>query len=321
MLRRTLLTAAALAPVAVRAQPTTPWAPTRPMRLMVSYPPGGGTDIVARLMARALSDQLGQPIAVENRPGASEMVGTEALVRAAPDGHTIGLVTNTVTINPGLYPNMPYDAARDIRMLSTLCMVPLALVVHPSVPATNMAELIALAKARPDAMSYASLGPGSGHGLSMEWLKHLSGTRIVGVTYRGVAAATQAISTNEVQMGFAGLVSSLPQIRAGRLRVIGVSPVEGVPGYSEFPPIGATVTGYDSTTWYGLGTQAAVPAPAFARLHEETIRALNSEEIRARFANVGVEPAPESAEATARRVAEETAKWTRVIQLTGIKPE
>ena len=310
-----------LAPAVARAQTGAAWAPSRPMRLIVPYTPGGGTDIVGRLIARALGDALGQPVAVENRPGASEMVGTEAVARAAPDGHTIGLVTNTITINPALYPSVPYDNVRDLRPLSSLCTVPFALVVHPSVPATGLRTLIALLKARPDAMSYASLGPGSVHGLAMEWFKNLSGTRAVAVPYRGVAPAMQAIATGEVQLGFVGLTAAVPQIQAGRLRALAVSPAEGVAAFPQWRPVASEVPGFDMTTWYGLVVPAGTPDPIAARLGEEILKALASEDLLARFGTLGVEPAPATPDAFARRIAAETTMWARVVAATGAKPE
>ena len=321
MRRRTIagLGLAALLPAA-RATAQS-WAPTRPMRLIVPYTPGGGTDVVARLVGRALQDALGQPIAIENRPGASEMVGTEALVRSAPDGHTIALVSNALTINPALYPSVPYDALRDLRLLSTLCTVPFALVVHPSVAAADLRGLIALLKARPDGLSYASLGPGSPHGLAMEWFKNLSGTRIVAVPYRGVAPAMQAIASGEVQLGFAGLTAAVPQIEAGRLRALAVSPASGVPSFPQWPPVASEVPGFDMTTWYALVAPAGTPDPIAARLHREIVQALAGEEMRARFAALGVEPAPDTPEGFARRVADESRLWVRVVAATGAKPE
>ncbi|MFC0389618.1 Bug family tripartite tricarboxylate transporter substrate binding protein [Muricoccus vinaceus] len=319
---RRALGALLLAPAVARAQARAPeWTPIRPIRLIVPYTPGGGTDVAARLVAKAMQDTLGQPIAIENRPGASEMVGTEAVARAAPDGHTIGLVTNTSTINPALYPSVPYDIAKDLRPIGLLCAVPFALAAHPSVPARNVAELIAVLKAKPDGLSYASLGPGSVHGLAMEWFKSLTGTRIVAVPYRGVAPAMQAIATGEVQLGFVGLTSAVPQIEAGRLRVLGVSPAEGVKAFPDWPPVARTVPGFGMTTWYGLVAPAGTPEPAMARLQATLRGALENEEVRSRFATLGVEPVPPGPEPFARHVAEESRMWAGVVRDTGAKPE
>jgi tripartite-type tricarboxylate transporter receptor subunit TctC len=295
--------------------------PNRPIRLLVPYTPGGGADIAARLLAERLRERLGQPVVVENRPGANEILATEAVARSTPDGHTIGFVTNSLAINPALMARVPFDWERDLSPIGTIARVPFVLVVHPSVPAATLPELLALLRARPGALSYASLGPGSAHGLAMEWLRHLAGVEIVAVPYRGLAPAMTAVAANETQIMFTGLTAGVAQVEAGLLRAIAVSPAAGVPAQPGWPPIARDLPGFDLTTWYALAAPAGVPEAIVETLSAAVRAALQSAEIRERFAAVGVEPTPSTPEAMAALVREEAVMWRRVARLTGARIE
>lgn len=296
--------------------------PAKPIRFIVPYPPGGGTDIAARAIAQKMQENIGQPIVIDNKPGASEIIGTEALAKAPADGYTMALATNAFSINVALFPKLPYDSTRDFIPLTMLVSVPFLLVVHPSVPASSVTELVALAKAQPGKLNYASLGPGSPHGLAMEWFKHLAGVNIVAVAYKGVAPAMTAVAAGEVQLMFTGFTAGMAQVKAGRLKAIAVSPAKGVAAAPDLSPVAAAgYPDFDITTWYGAFLPAGTPPDVAGRLHAEITKALNAPDVKERFSAIGVEPAPMSREAFGALIQGETRMWDRIIKATGAKPE
>jgi len=295
--------------------------PSKPIRFLVPYPPGGGTDIVARAVGQKLQESMGQPVLVENRPGASEIIGTEALARSAPDGHTIALV-GSFAINPSLFPKLPYDSERDFIPVTRLVNVPLALVAHPSVPASSVKELVQLAKSRPGKLNFAHLGAGSPHYLAMEWFKHLAGVDIVAVPYKGVAPANAAVAAGEVQIMFTGLTAGLAQVKAGRLKALAVSPAKRVGAAPELPSVAeAGYPDFDIMVWYGVVAPAGTPAETLAKLNAEIAKALGAADLKQRFAAMGIEAAPLPAGEFGRFIRSETQMWGRIIKATGAKPD
>lgn len=313
-----VIAAAAAAPVAVWAQEF----PTKPIRIIVPYPPGGGTDTAARPLAQKMTESMGQPVLVENRPGASEIIGTEAVARAAPDGYTLLLTTNAFAINAAQQMKLPYDPARDFAPVAPLITTPFMLVANPRLAAGSVRELIALAKARPGKLNYASLGSGTPHHLAMEWFKQLAGVEIVAVPYKGVGPGLTAVMAGEVEMMLTGLTAGLTQVKGGKLRAIAVTTSSRAPAAPDVPTIAESgYPEYAALAWYGVLAPAATPAGVIARLNDGFVKALNAPDIRARFAKIGVDPAPGAPAALHELIRRETQLWTKVIEATGIKPQ
>ena len=296
--------------------------PSKPIRLIVPYPPGGGTDTAARPIAQKMTESLGQAVIVDNRPGASEIIGTEAVARAAPDGYTLLLTTNAFAINPSLQPKLPYDSARDFAPVSPLVTTPFMLVSSPRLQANSMAELVKLAKAQPGKLNFASLGTGTPHHLAMEWLKLLAGVDIVAVPYKGVGPGLTAVMAGEVELMFTGLTAGLVQVNAGKVRALAVTTAKRAPAAPEVPTIAeGGFPEYEALAWYGILAPAGTPAPVIARLNAEFAKALNAPDIRERFAKIGVDPAPGSPSDLLEMIRKETELWAKVIKAMGVKPQ
>ena len=296
--------------------------PSKPIRLIVPYPPGGGTDTAARPIAQKMTESIGQAVIVDNRPGASEIIGTEAVARAAPDGYTLLLTTNAFAINPSLQPKLPYDSARDFAPVSPLVTTPFMLVSSPRLQANSMAELMKLAKAQPGKLNFASLGSGTPHHLAMEWLKLLAGVDIVAVPYKGVAPGLAAVMAGEVELMFTGLTAGLVQVNAGKVRALAVTTAKRTPAAPQVPTIAeAGYPEYEALAWYGILAPAATPAPVISRLNAEFAKALNAPDIRERFAKIGVDPAPGSPSDLLDMIRKETELWAKVITAMGVKPQ
>jgi len=296
--------------------------PSKPIRFLVPYPPGGGTDLVARAVAQKLQDSMGQPVVVENKPGGSEIISTEAAARSAPDGYTIALVTNAFAINAGAGRKLPFDPVADFVPVAYLVSVPFLLVVHPSVPASSVQELVALAKAQPGKLNYASLGSGSPHGLAIEWFKKLAGIDLTEVPYKGVAQAMAAGAAGEVQVLFTGLTAGLAQVKSGRLKAIAVSPAKRVAAVPELPSIAeAGYPDFDVTTWYGVVAPAGTPGSIVSKLNAEIDKTLGLPDLKERLAGIGVDPLPMSAAEFGQAMQKDLRLWSRVIKATGAKVE
>ena len=296
--------------------------PSKPIRLIVPYPPGGGTDTAARPIAQKMTEAIGQAVIVDNRPGASEIIGTEAVARAAPDGYTLLLTTNAFAINPSLQPKLPYDSARDFAPVSPLVTTPFMLVSSPRLQANSMAELMKLAKAQPGKLNFASLGSGTPHHLAMEWLKLLAGVDIVAVPYKGVGPGLTAVMAGEVELMFTGLTAGLVQVNAGKVRALAVTTAKRAPAAPEVPTIAeGGFPEYEALAWYGILAPAGTPAPVIARLNAEFAKALNAPDIRERFAKIGVDPAPGSPSDLLDMIRKETELWAKVITAMGVKPQ
>ena len=321
--RRQLLRAAA-AVAAVRAGGTlaqSAW-PSKPVTLVVPFPAGGGVDVIGRIVAEKLAAALGQPIVIDNRGGASEIIGTEVVARAAPDGYTLLMTTNAFAINMAFERKLPYDPVRDFAPVGRLITSPFLLVAHPGVQAASLRELIKLAKAQPGKLNYASLGSGTPHHLAMEWFKVLAGVDIVAVPYKGVAPGLTAVTAGEVQLMLTGLTAGLPQVKGGKLRALAVTTAARSAAAPEIPTVAESgFAGYDALAWYGVLAPAATPREVIVRLNAEIAKALAAPDLRQRLANIGVDPAPGTPDELQRLIRDETQLWTKVIKAAGIKPD
>lgn len=297
--------------------------PERPVRMVVGYPPGGGTDLVARLVAQPLSEKWKQPVVVENRAGANAIIATEAVVKARPDGHTLLMAYATeLAVNPVTMKKLPYDPVKDLTPVAQLGSAPLVLAVNPALPAKDIAELVALAKARPGALSYSSSGSGSVHHFAGELFKLRTGTAIEHVPYKGSGPATADAVAGQVQVTFASVASVLRFVQAGRLRALAVtskqrsSQMPGVPTGTE-----AGVADFELTSWYGLLAPAGTPRELVARIHADATAVLALPEVRNGFAVQGLDIAQGSPAAFAGFIREEAAKYARVAKAAKIEPE
>ena len=317
--RRALLLAIALAVVAtqVAAQPY----PSRPLRLVVGFPPGGPTDIIGRLVAKELGKVLNEQVIVDNRPGAGGNIAAEHVAKSAPDGYTL-LLTHPATqaIAPALYANLPYDSLRDFDPVCQLISVPNLLVVYPGLAANNVRELVALARAKPGEINFASGGNGTTGHLSGELFKTLAGVNMVHVPYRGGGPAIAELVAGRVQVMIDNMQSLLPQVRAGRLRALAVTPTTRVAAVPELPTIAeAGVPGYDVTSWFGIVAPAGTPRAVIERLHAESVKALRAPELVARLQDLGATPVVTSPEQFGAFIRAEMAKWGPVVRSSGAK--
>ncbi|HYC46324.1 MAG TPA: tripartite tricarboxylate transporter substrate binding protein [Burkholderiales bacterium] len=295
--------------------------PSRPIRFLVGYPPGGPTDVTARLVAPHLSEALGQQLVVDNRAGAGGTVAAATLATAAPDGYTIGLVANgEIAISPNLR-KVPYDPLKDFSPISRIGASQLALVIHPSVPAKSVADLVALAKAKPGAINFASSGTGSTAHLAGELFKTLAGINIVHVPYKGAGPALTDVMGGQVQMLISGYSSALPHIKSGRLRALGVTGPKRLAAAPDLPTIGETVKGYDVTSSYGIMLPARAPKAIVERLHKEIAAIVNRPDLREKLTALGIDPEGNTPAEYQQQVRSEIAKWAKVIKTANIKVE
>lgn len=296
--------------------------PVRPIRLIVPQSAGGSTDLVARPLARQLSEALGQPVVVENRPGAGSVIGTDLVSKAAPDGYTLLAVAASFTISPSLYKQLPFDPVRDFAPVTLLSAFPNVLVVKASLPVHSVRELIALARSRPGQLNYGSSGIGTGTHLSMELFKHLAGIEMVHVAYKGGAPAVNALLAGEVQVNLATISTALPQIRAGKLRALAVTSRERSAAMPEVPTIAESgVPGFDYSSWIGLLAPAKTPQSVIARLGAEAAKAIRTPEIKAILALEGAEPVGDSPGEFAAIIQTEIARWKKLVEATGIQAD
>ncbi len=324
-MRRTKITIAAtlfIVSIAATAQTEIAGYPSRPIRIIVPQSPGGSTDLTARLVAQRLTEAFKQTAVVDNRPGAGSTSGTEIVVRAAPDGHTLLVVASSLTINPALYTRLSYDAIRDFAPITQLSRFPNLLAAHPSVPVKTLQDVIALAKAKPGQINYASAGTGTGTHMSAELLKQMTGIDIVQIPFKGGAPAVIAAMGGQTQLIIGTSVGTLPHVRSGKLRGIAVTSAQRSPSAPEIPTFAESgVPGYDHEPWNGLLAPAKTPRQIIARLNAEVVRMLATTEVRKIFANEGGEAAGNSPEAFSAIVKSETLKWAKVVKAAGIKIE
>jgi tripartite-type tricarboxylate transporter receptor subunit TctC len=295
--------------------------PTKPVHIIVPYSPGGGADILARLMGQQLSERLKQPVIVENRGGASNTIGMQAVAAADKDGYTLGLATPVFVMTPSLMKNHPYDPLADFTPVGMIGFTPMVMVVHPSVPAKTLGEFIALAKSKPGSLNFASLGAATTQGLSASMFNLMTGIEAVGVPYKGSAPGVTDLLAGNVQFMFNALPSMLQHIKVGKLRPLGVSSAKASAQLPDVPPIGKTVPGYQVTTWYSLVAPAGTPKAVVERLNREMASVLQSKEVIEKLQGQGLEPDPMSPEELAALFKSESAKWAKVIRDAKIKPE
>jgi tripartite-type tricarboxylate transporter receptor subunit TctC len=289
--------------------------PSKPVRLIVPYPPGGPTDFVGRAIGQKLTEAWGQTVVVENRAGAASAVGTELAARAPADGHTLLLGTSAgFSINPALGGKLPYDPERDFAPISLLVINPQILVVHPSLPVRSVKDLIALARARPGQLNYASVGNASPQHLGMEMLKSMTGIDMLHVPYKGTAPAVTDILAGNVSLMFNSMPSVLPQVHAGRLRGIAVGSATRSPAAPDIPTVAeAGVPGFEYVTWYGLFAPAGTPREIVGRLNAQIVRILSDPDIARRFSTQGAEPASSTPEQLAQYRQSEFERWRKLI--------
>jgi tripartite-type tricarboxylate transporter receptor subunit TctC len=294
--------------------------PTRPVRLVVGFPPGGGTDIIARLIGQWLSERLGQQLVIENRPGAGSNIATEGVVRAAADGYTLLLVSAAHAINATLYDRLNYNFLRDIAPVAGVIRVPNLMEVNPSLPPKSVPEFIAYAKANPGKVNYASGGNGTAQHLAGELFKIMTGVDMVHVPYRGDAPALTDLIGGQVQVMFGNMPSSIEHIRAGKLRPLAVTTAARSEALPDLPPVGDFVPGYEASTWQGLGAPGNTPAEIVDKLNKEINAALSDPKIKAKLADLGGSVLSGSPADFGRLIADETEKWGKVIRAANIKP-
>jgi len=293
--------------------------PSRPVRIIVGFPAGGPNDFHARLMGQWLSEQLGQQFIVENRPGAGGNTGTEAVVRAAPDGYTLLLASSSDAINATLYDRLPFNFLRDIAPVAGIIRNRLVVEVNPSFPAKTIPELIAYAKANPGKIDMASGGNGSAMHVAGELFKMMTGVSMVHVPYRGEAPALTDLISGQVQVMFGTVTASLAYIRAGKLRALAVTTTTRSEALPEVPPVGDFVPGYEVSTWVGIGAPRGTPPEVIERLNREINAGLQSPSIMARYADLGATAFAGSPADFGKFMAEDTEKWAKVIKFAGIK--
>jgi tripartite-type tricarboxylate transporter receptor subunit TctC len=295
--------------------------PTRPVRLVVGGPPGGGLDIVARLIGQWLSERLGQPFVIENRPGAGGNIATEAVVRAPADGYTLLLVSGANAINTTLYEKLSFNLSRDIAPVAGIARVPEVMVANPSVPAKTVPEFIAHAKANPRKLNMASGGIGTPSHVAGELFKMMTGIDMVHVPYRGTTPALTDLLGRQVQVTFVSVPSAIAYIRAGTLRPLAVTTKTRSDELPDVPAVDEFVRGYEASNWYGIGAPKGTPAEIISKLNKEINAALADPKFKARLADVGGTALSGSPADLGKLIAEETEKWAKVIQFAGIKPE
>jgi tripartite-type tricarboxylate transporter receptor subunit TctC len=310
-----LLGAAAAGPLLARAQDY----PTRSVTIIVPFTAAGTTDILGRLCAQTLETRLGKPFVVENRPGAGQQIGVSAAAKSAPDGYTLLVATSSaLAINPTLYKKITYDPRNDFAPIAMLAHVPFILLVNPSLPAKNVADLIAYAKERPGQISFGSGGVGASHHLYGELLNSLAGLHMTHVPYKGTMPALNDLIAGHIQVLFSDAPPALPQIKAGKVRALGVTMAKRLPSAPEIPPIGETVASFDSAAWQMLSAPAATPPPIIDRLHAELAQYIASPEGQTRLTGLGLIPGePMSPDELTRFVDSEIDKWGHLVRQAG----
>jgi len=293
--------------------------PSRPMRMIVGFPPGSAPDIVARLMGQWLSDRLGQSVVIENRPGAASNIGTEVVVRAPPDGYTILMSVLTNVFNTTLYTNVSFTFGSDIGHIAGVANAPFVVVVPPSFPAKTIPEFVAYAKANPGKINMASGGKGSSSHIFGELLKMMAGIDLLHVPYR--ASYVPDLLAGQVHVVVAPIPQALELIRSGKLRALGVTTVKRLESLPDVPTVAEAVPGYEALGWYGLGVPKNTPTEIVNKLNEATSNALADPKLKARLADLGVEPMPMSPGEFAKFIVSETDKWTKVIRSAGVTPD
>jgi len=294
--------------------------PNKPVRMVVGYPPGGAVDTIGRVVGQQLSQVFSQQFIVENRAGASGIIGADVVAKSAPDGHTLIALAGTHAVNPSLYKKLPYDTERDFSPVSLVASSAYILVVHPSLPVKSVRELIAFARKNRGQVNYASSGNAGMPHLSGELFKVKSGIEMTHIPYKGSAAVTTAVLSGEVPIMFSNLISTMPQVQAGRLRALGITGPARLPAAPDIPPIAdAGLPGYEVIGWYGIMAPANTPAEIVNRLSTAIAKSLQAPEVLRRFANEGIDPVGSTPDAFGKQVREDLVKWAEVVRVSGAK--
>jgi tripartite-type tricarboxylate transporter receptor subunit TctC len=296
--------------------------PAKPIRIVVPYPPGGFNDTLGRTFAAKFSEAWGQPAFVENKPGANTVIGTDFVAKSAPDGYTLLIVAFPFAVTPSLLKNMPYDTVKDFAPVVWAAVSPNVLVVNPSLPVKSVAELVALAKAKPNSLSYASTGNGSSNHISMELFKSLAGVEIVHIPYKGSGPAVTDLLGGQVQLMFDNAPNVMPQVKAGKLRALGMSSAKRSSFAPDIPTVAESgVPGYEVAVWFGLVAPAGTPREIVQKLNAEAMRILAMPDVRERFLSQGVEPVGSTPEQFGEHIKSQMTKWAKVVQDAGVKAE
>jgi tripartite-type tricarboxylate transporter receptor subunit TctC len=317
-MKQTLRIAAAILLAAAASLAQAQAWPSRPIKLVAPFSPGGFTDVVARILAQKLGESLGQPVIIENKPGAGSTIGTDYVAKSKPDGYTFAIVSTTHVSSPWLYKSIPYDAIKDFTPVMKLVEGPYVMIANPGVPAKSVAELLALAKAQPDKINFASSGNGSAQHLVGAMFASMAGIKLNHVPYKGSGQAMQDIVGGQVQLGFVGMPNALPYIPSGRLRALAVTTRARAHDLPDVPTMDeAGIKGYDATIWLGMLAPAGLPHDILARMNSEVIKALASPETRKLIQAAGVEVSTSSPEEFASLLRSELDKWGKVVKSTG----
>jgi len=319
--RLVLVVTAALAAAAAAAQAPEPF-PSKPVRIIVAFPPGGGTDIVSRVLGAKLGEAWGQPVVVENRAGAAGIIGTEAAARSAPDGYTLFMGTlGNLAVNRHLYPKMTVDPLTDFAPLTQVVAVNFVMVAHPSLPAKSVPELVALARARPGQINYSSSGAGGAPHLGAELFQSMANVKLVHVAYKGSGPSFNDLLAGQVALTCDSLVQALPYIRAGRLNALAVLGPKRTPLLPDVPTVGESVPGFELTNWFALVVPAATPPDRIAKLYGDLAKALQHKDVGEKFVEMGADPVGSTPEQFGAFMKAESAKWARLIKEASIRAE
>ncbi len=296
--------------------------PSKPIRIIVPFPPGGSNDVLARIVAQKMSDSFGQPVIVENKPGASGNIGTDLLAKSDPDGYTMAIAPNqTIAVNPVLYPKLPFDVSRDIQGITLLGRLPMVLIVSPKMTTTSVQDLIAQTKGNPDKVTYASSGSGSPQHMAAEVFKSMTGAHLTQIPYKGAAPALVDILSGSVDLMFGPINSALPHIRSGKLRALGTTGSKRLAVLPEVPTIAETVPNFESDIWIGMIAPARTPPAVIDKLNRELRRALALPEVREKLAEQGILAETSTATDFNNLIASDQKRWASVIRAANIKPE
>ena len=319
---RALAAALAMAACTAVAFAQAPAYPAKPVRIVVPYPAGGTTDIIARLAAAQLSERLRQPFVVENRAGASGAIGSVAVAQAAADGYTLVMGTaSSHGINSALQKNLPYDAVKDFAPVTVVASTPNIIVVHPSVPARTLGELLALAKARPGQINFGSTSPGGSPYMSAELLKMMAGVDMTHVPYKGASPMLTDLVGGQIQAGFDNLPSTIAFVRSGKLRALAVTTAQRWPGAADIPTVAESVPGYEVSGWFGLLAPAGTPRAVLDTLQTAVAQAVRDPEVTRQLRSLGAEPVASRPEAFAQQIRADVDKWRGVVKATGVTLE
>lgn len=295
--------------------------PNKPIKIVVTFPPGGSSDAIIRILSTRLNDKLGQPLVIDNRPGAGGNIGLSVVAKAAPDGYVLGVgAAGGLTANVSLYPQMPFDVAKDFQPITMLAAIPFVLVGHPSVPADNIQQLIAYAKSQAGKVSIGHGGNGTAMHLSTALFTQMADLKLIEVPYRGSGPAAMDTLSGQIQLSITDLAAALPHIKAGKLKAFAVTSPKRLSNLPDVPTLAESgLTGYDSTGWFGLVAPAGTPASIIQKLNAEFTAALNDEGIKSQMRQSGMEPAATTTEGLDAYIKSETQKWGRVIRQANIK--